>query len=112
MLAGEPMFIAMNRFSVDPEQGHVFESVWRERESYLGGLEGFVQFALLKGDEPGVYISHTTWATRDAFEAWTKSEHFTNAHRQAGSATGVILGHPEVSYYEAVLVESTEGVLS
>ena len=47
MLAGEPMFIAMNRFSVDPERGDVFESVWRERESYLGGLEGFVQFALL-----------------------------------------------------------------
>jgi|TARA_B110000263_G_C15256285_1_gene486631 heme-degrading monooxygenase HmoA len=106
------MFIAMNRFSVDPEQGHVFESVWRERESYLADLDGFVQFALLKGDDPGVYISHTTWEARDDFDAWTQSEHFKNAHRQAGPATGVILGHPEVSYYEAILVESAEGVVS
>ena len=39
------MFIAMNRFSVNPDRGSEFEERWRSRESYLRGLDGFVQFA-------------------------------------------------------------------
>ena len=61
------MFIAMNRSNVNPERAGEFEQRWRDRESYLKGQEGFVQFALLKGDEPGDYISHSTWKSRAAF---------------------------------------------
>ena len=67
------MFIAMNRFRVLPGQGETFERIWRERDSYLAGVPGFVQFVLLRGDE-GEYISHSTWESREAFDAWTESD--------------------------------------
>jgi heme-degrading monooxygenase HmoA len=99
------MFIAMNRFSVNPERGEEFEERWRSRESYLRGLKGFIQFALLRGDEAGDYISHSTWDCRDSFLAWAQSDHFRQAHGQE-VPEGLILGHPRASFYEAVIVES------
>ena len=68
------LFIAMNHFQVDPERGAEFEAHWRERETYLAEVPGFLRFALLRGDEPGSYVSHSTWQSRAAFEAWTRSE--------------------------------------
>jgi heme-degrading monooxygenase HmoA len=54
-------FIAMNHFQVNPERGDEFEEHWRKRESYLHEVPGFRHFALLRGDEPGSYVSHSTW---------------------------------------------------
>jgi heme-degrading monooxygenase HmoA len=98
------MFVAMNRFQIADGREADFERAWRERESYLEGVPGFVQFALLKSDSPGEYISHTTWKDRDAFVAWTQSEAFVKAHRQ-GSVSGIVDGPPHLSTYEAVIVE-------
>ena len=53
------MFVAMNHFNVNPDRGDEFEEIWKGRESSLHELDGFVQFSLLKGDDPGDYISHT-----------------------------------------------------
>jgi heme-degrading monooxygenase HmoA len=98
------MFVAMNRFRVKDGQGERFEQIWRERESYLAGVDGFVRFALLKADTPGEYISHSTWHDREAFIAWTQSPAFAAGHRQ-GSLMGVLDGPPQVSLYEAVITE-------
>lgn len=102
------MFIAMNNFRVVSGREEDFERQWRDRESYLGDVAGFQEFALLKGDQPGEYVSHTVWQDRAAFDAWTKSPAFIAAHRQ-GSVGGVLQGHPEARMYEAVLVERREG---
>ena len=75
------MFIAMNHFNVNPDRGQDFEEVWKGRESYLKDLDGFVQFSLLKGDDPGDYISHTIWESRQDFLNWAQSEHFRRAPR-------------------------------
>ena len=97
------MFIAMNRFSVMPGKGSDFERIWRERDSYLAGVPGFVQFALLRGDD-GEYISHSTWESRNAFDAWTESESFRRGHAQ-GSLMGILAGPPQISMYDALLVQ-------
>ena len=91
----------MNRFQVVPGRDDDFERIWRERETYLGGVPGFVRFALLRG-ENGEYISHSTWASREAFEAWTNSESFRKGHAQ-GSLMGVLAGPPVIGFYDAVL---------
>lgn len=98
------MFIAMNQFQVDPARGEEFEEVWRTRESFLQGFDGFVSFALLKGDEPGDYLSHSTWASREAFLAWAQSDAFRRAHGMK-LAEGVVVGHPRARFYEAVIEE-------
>jgi heme-degrading monooxygenase HmoA len=99
------MFIAMNQFQVNPERAAEFEDVWRNRESYLQGFDGFIHFALLKGDDPGDYVSHSTWSSREAFLAWAQSDAFRCAHGMK-LAEGVVVGHPRARFYDAVLEES------
>jgi heme-degrading monooxygenase HmoA len=101
------MFIAMNQFSVNPERASEFEAGWRARESHLQEFAGFRGFALLKGDEPGDYVSHTTWASRKAFMAWVNSDAFRASHSQR-SPEGVLAGHPRARFYEAVIEEPAE----
>ena len=99
------MFIAMNRFMVSEGREPEFEKAWRERESYLDEVPGFLQFQLLRGaTEAGasLYVSHSVWASRAAFEAWTRSEAFRKAHGRARSPEGVLLGHPKLETFDAV----------
>jgi len=100
------MFLAMNRFRIAPGMEQGFEQIWRERESYLEEVPGFVSFALLKGpsdQEQSLYASHSVWASRAAFDAWTESENFRKAHAQANAPKGTYLGHPNLELFEQVL---------
>lgn len=104
------MFIAMNRFQVKKGSEQAFETLWKTRESYLGDTPGFVEFHLVKGPEAEdhtLYATHTIWANRDAFEAWTKSEHFRRAHARADNKTGdsLYLGHPKFEGFEVLITE-------
>ena len=101
------MFIAMNRFQIAEGREDEFERSWRERDSYLAGVPGFQKFALLRGDEPGEYVSHSTWESRDAFMAWTQSDDFRRSHGQP-LARGVLGDAPHVSLYEAILLDPSE----
>jgi len=97
------MFIAMNNFRVAKGKEREFEEIWKNRETYLNSVPGFVRFALLRGDAEGEYISHSTWESRDAFIKWTQSDAFVQGHRQGGSLMGVLEGPPAVKTYEAVI---------
>ncbi|MCZ8315298.1 antibiotic biosynthesis monooxygenase [Phreatobacter sp.] len=107
------MYIAMNRFKVIKGAEADFETIWRTRQSYLSELEGFVEFALLKGPEREdhtLYSSHTVWRSKANFEAWTKSEQFRKSHARAGQQNKpTSLGHPEFEGFEAIIVERNEG---
>jgi heme-degrading monooxygenase HmoA len=100
----DPLFVAMNQFQVNPERAGEFEANWRSRESHLQGFDGFVQFALLKCDEAGDYVSHTVWQSREAFIAWAQSAAFRDAH-SGRMPEGVVTGHPRARFYDAVIVE-------
>jgi heme-degrading monooxygenase HmoA len=105
------MFIAMNRFKVVKGEEAAFEQVWASRKTRLDEMKGFITFHLLKGPEKEdhtLYSSHTTWASKEDFTAWTKSEQFRESHRSAGQprATPIFLGHPEFEGFETVLSES------
>jgi heme-degrading monooxygenase HmoA len=99
------MFIATNRFKIARGREADFEAMWRARESYLDEVPGFVEFHLLRGpsdDSATLYISHSRWGSRSEFAAWTESDAFRKAHRQARSPEGVVLGHPMLETFEAV----------
>ena len=100
------MYIAMNRFRIALGREADFEELWRRRESHLDDVAGFREFHLLKGpadDEATLYASHTIWDSAEAFEAWTKSENFRNAHAQARAPEGTYLGHPRFEGFSVVL---------
>ena len=99
------MFIAMNRFKVVPDGAAAFEQVWIGRDSHLAGVAGFVAFHLLRGpvrEDHVLYSSHTIWRSRAAFEAWTTSDAFRAAHRDAGTNRPLYLGHPEFEGFEVI----------
>jgi len=100
------MFIAMNRFRIALGREDDFEKLWRERDSHLDGVPGFREFHLLRGpgdEECTLYSSHTLWESREAFEAWTKSESFRRAHANARAPEGTYLGHPRFEGFDVVL---------
>ncbi len=102
------MFLAMNRFKVKLGSEADFETVWRERDSYLSSVPGFVSFSLLRGaskDDHTLYASHSVWGSREDFEAWTRSEAFRNAHRSAGGNKPLYLGHPELELFDSVIAQ-------
>lgn len=103
------MFIAMNRFNVKKNRTEDFESMWKNRDSFLSEMEGFQSFSLLKGPEYDDYIlysSHTVWANKNDFKAWTQSEAFRKAHANAGnSGEPATIGRPVFEEFEAILTE-------
>lgn len=100
------MFIAMNRFKIALGRESEFIAIWKNRESHLDGVPGFQEFHLLQGSanaEYTLFASHSIWESAAAFEAWTHSEAFRQAHANAGTAKGVYLGHPQFEGFEVVL---------
>ena len=101
------MYLAMNRFRVNVERETEWESIWKDRETYLQQVPGFVQFMLLRGAEPGDYISYSVWADAAAFHAWTQSDAFRKGHAQ-GTMAGVLQGPPVLGLYEPVIIQSPD----
>jgi heme-degrading monooxygenase HmoA len=102
---GECMFIAMNRFKVLLGAEATFEDIWRNRDTHLPEVPGFIAFHLLRGpvkEDHVLYSSHTIWRDRTAFEDWTRSDAFRQAHRSAGDTRQRYLGHPELELFEVV----------
>jgi heme-degrading monooxygenase HmoA len=101
------MFIAMNRFKIAIGHEPTFENIWKDRESSLAGLPGFVEFHLLRGqtfadDGYTLFASHTVWRTESDFFDWTKSENFRQAHKNAGSSREIYLGPPVFEGFTSV----------
>mgnify|MGYP001344991360 FL=1 len=99
-------FIAMNRFKIILGKENDFENVWKTRETFLDNVEGFINFNLLRGDstdEYTLYSSHSIWQSKEHFIAWTKSEAFRKAHRNAGENKPLYIGHPEFEGFNVVL---------
>ena len=106
------MYVAMNRFRIRKGQAEAFERLWRERDTHLPGLPGFVAFHLLRGPEAEdhvLYASHTVWDSRHHFEEWTRSEAFRRAHDRAGSSRDLYLGPPQFEGFEAVQTVDAAG---
>lgn len=95
------MYIAMNRFTVQPGMGETFEQRWRDRESYLSGVPGFLRFRLLRLDDTH-YSSYAEWDSESAFQDWTRSDAFKQAHSHR-MPPGVLDGHPHLECWEVVM---------
>lgn len=106
------MFIAMNRFKVKLGSEAAFEKIWRERETHIAQVPGFAEFHLLRGptrDDHALYSTHTTWNTRADFDAWTKSQAFHAAHKNAGNNAPLYMGHPDFEGFEPVITLQPAG---
>lgn len=93
------MVIVMNRFRVAPGREKDFEEVFRGRARLVETMPGFVSLEVLRPlQEQGVFVSMAHWETREAFEAWTKSEQFAEGHKNRHP--GMFQGPPQFEMYE------------
>ncbi len=70
------MYLAMNRFKVALGKEFAFEQIWKNRETNLKNVNGFIEFHLIKGsttDTYTIYALHSTWKSESDFTNWTKS---------------------------------------
>ena len=101
------MFIAMNRFRVLRGHEDTFVEIWKNRESHLDQVPGFMRFHLLQGpqtEEFTLFASHTEWHSEQHFLEWTRSEAFRKAHANAGkSSRDIYAGPPQLELFHSVL---------
>ena len=97
------MYVVMNRFTLNPGYGEAFEDRWRERESNLKQVPGFLLFRLLKLSDTH-YSSYAEWESEEDFTAWTQSEAFRQSHSKA-SPEGMFTGPPKLECWHVVLNE-------
>ena len=97
------MYVVMNRFTIHQGKNAEFEGRWRERQSHLSEVPGFIKFRLLKLDETH-YSSYAEWESEATFEDWTQSEAFHKAHAR-GAPTGVMDGPPRLERWQVILDE-------
>ena len=67
------MYIAMNRFKIVLGKEKQFEDIWRNRESQLDDVPGFIDFNLIKGSSNQdftLYASHSRWDSEQDFINW------------------------------------------
>lgn len=104
------MYLAMNRFSIKVGFEGDFEALWRDRDSYLDQVPGFKVFHLMRGATDAnagttLFATHTTWESEEAFRAWTASEHFRLAHKNAGGNRDLYADRPKFEGFVPVVSE-------
>lgn len=102
------MFFAMNRFKITAGSEEEFENLWKNRDSRLHEMPGFVEFKLLRGETNKnqsytLYVSHSTWEREDDFRGWTKSENFRNSHKDAGQNKAIYAGPPVLETFNTLI---------
>ena len=100
------MFIAMNRFKILIGKEKKFEKIWKERDTFLDNVPGFIDFNLIKGDtnkDFTLYASHSRWKSKKDFMNWTKSEAFRLAHKGAGKHKNIYLDHPNFEGFKVII---------
>ena len=104
-------YLTMNNFQIAADQAAAFEERWHSRTSRLHEVPGFESFFLLRGEESeGAvhYATHAVWASKEAFEAWTKSDNFAQAHGGDPLPKGMVLGRPVLQRFEVLLELGSE----
>jgi len=104
------MYIAMNRFRIKKGSESAFEEGWAQRQSRLKEVPGFIEFQLLRRDMPDeeeitLFSSYALWQSKQDFLNWTKSDHFRDAHKNAGERRALFDGPPQLETFEVVLDE-------
>lgn len=92
------MIVVMNRITVVEGREQDFEKTFVERDRAVDQMTGFIDLQVLRPTEGRTYIVMTRWTSREAFEAWTKSEVFLAAHRK--QSPGFADGRPQLEIYE------------
>ncbi|MFC4455562.1 antibiotic biosynthesis monooxygenase [Deinococcus sonorensis] len=102
------MITVMNRISVSPEYAEQFEQRFADRARMVDQMPGFVSNQVLRPVAPGdPYIVLTWWESREAFDAWTRSDAFTQGHARSSTLPKEAFSGPNRLEVHEVLQDSS-----
>jgi heme oxygenase (mycobilin-producing) len=79
-------YVAVNVLTVPEGAGATLEQRFARRAGSVEKAPGFEHFELLRPlGGTDAYLVYTRWATREAFEEWTRSQSFSAGHGQASA---------------------------
>lgn len=95
------MIVVANRFQIAEGYEDEFVERFQNREGKIENQDGFIRFDLLTpaADDTDTFVAMTYWETREAFEAWTDSEAFADAHG-SDAPREMFEGHPNLEVHE------------
>jgi|SRR6478609_2285570 heme-degrading monooxygenase HmoA len=100
------MIVVMNVVSAAEGKAAEFEEAFRARESHLAEVDGFLGFELLRREGQNEYLVSSRWESREAFQAWLRSDAFRKAHSGDAGTRGQLSHGNEVRSYEVLLSEA------
>ncbi|MDZ7849908.1 MAG: antibiotic biosynthesis monooxygenase [Halodesulfurarchaeum sp.] len=103
------MIVVQNRFEIAEGYEDAFVERFSNREGTIEERDGFRDFKLLRpaGEDTHTFVAMTVWESRAAFEAWTDSDAFADAH--GGDAPREMFeGHPTLEIHEVALEAAPE----
>ena len=102
------MITVANRIYVRPDYAEPFEARFRERAGLVDGMPGFVSNQVLRPvNEGDPYVVLTTWASRQDFLNWVRSEAFVQGHAQSGTLPKDAYSQPNVLEMHEIIQDST-----
>jgi heme-degrading monooxygenase HmoA len=96
------VIVVMNVVQAVEGREEDFERAFLTRERLLTQAEGFGGFELLRRDRDAEYVVLTRWESKEAFQAWVKSDLFRRSHRERA---GQIAHGNELRMYDVLDVE-------
>ncbi|ABK44868.1 Antibiotic biosynthesis monooxygenase [Magnetococcus marinus MC-1] len=98
------MIVVMNRIPVHKEHHADFEERFRNRAGLVDRSPGFIRNVILRPAEESseYHVVMTFWESQAHFMAWTKSDAFREAHKNAGNQPEIYKGPNVFEMYEAV----------
>lgn len=96
------MFVVCNRVQVNPTHAAVFEQLFLSRSHMVDNSPGFVRFQLMRpAKTDDSYVVMVTWESKEAYQAWLKSDAFKQGHSRTGTLPeDTFLGPQRVELYE------------
>jgi heme-degrading monooxygenase HmoA len=93
------MYQVNNRIDVtSKEHLEMLKERFAQAPESMRQVPGFISFRLLEAEDGSHLVAETVFESKEAFEAWTESEHFRRAHGGRSGSGGAQLSR----YYIAV----------
>ncbi len=95
------MIAVANRFHIADGYEDEFVERFRNRQGKIDDQDGFIRFELLTpaDDDTDTFVAMTYWESREAFEAWTDSDAFEQAHG-SDAPREMFEDHPNLEIHE------------
>jgi heme oxygenase (mycobilin-producing) len=105
------MIVVVNRIHVKEEFWEDFENRFKDRAGLVDSSPGFIRNLVMRpiDNSSNYHVVMTWWENKEAFEAWTKSDSFKEAHSKHRSKSMDIYAGPNVFEMHDVISDTKDG---